>query len=72
MTAVALQDHLVRSLAIKDPFSKKKINHKLPVTSKNMGKVTTKPRESKQDNVLPEEKEYVLDPKLPPLTLGTL
>ncbi|KXJ28215.1 RING finger protein 32 [Exaiptasia diaphana] len=72
MTAVALQDHLVRSLSLQDTLPKKKINHKLPVSPlKHKNKSSQKRTECQQKKkVNKEEKEYVLDPKLPPLTLA--
>lgn len=66
LAAVALQDHMTRSLSLQDPFKKKKINHSLPAASKRR---TTKAigKSGKEDR---DKKEYVLDPKPPPLTLG--
>lgn len=66
LAAVALQDHMTRSLSLQDPFKKKKINHSLPAASKRR---TTKAigKSGKEDR---DKKEYVLDPKPPPLTLA--
>ena len=66
LAAVALQDHMARSLSLHDPLKKKKINHSLPV--KNSKNLTSTEKCSRKDE---EQKgEYVLDPKPPPLTLG--
>ncbi|XP_031556497.1 peptidyl-prolyl cis-trans isomerase G-like [Actinia tenebrosa] len=77
MAAVALQDHLSRSLSLQDPFNKKKINHRLPVASrqKNKTKASSSSSSSSPSSVdstkkVVKEEEYVLDPKLPPLTLA--
>ena len=71
LAAVALQDHMSRSLSLHDPFKKKKLNHSLPVTKRTNEKVqqnlrkTGKP--SKNEN---GKQEYNLDPKPAPLSLG--
>lgn len=55
---------------MQDPFQKKKINHKLPVAPKNSSKVFVTTH--KQNKRVPEEeREYVLDPKPPSMTLGS-
>ena len=67
LAAVALQDHMTRSLSLQDPFKKKKINHSLPAVaarSKKTNKAVGKAKESH------DKKEYVLDPTPAPLTLG--
>ena len=66
LAAVALQDHMARSLSLHDPLKKKKINHSLPV--KNSRNLTSKEKCSRKDE--DQKKEYVLDPKPAPLTLG--
>ena len=66
LAAVALQDHMARSLSLHDPLKKKKINHSLPV--KNSRNLTSKEKCSRKDE--DQTKEYVLDPKPAPLTLG--
>ena len=65
MNAVALQDHLVKSLSLQDPF-KTKVNHK-PKSNTNQKKTTTRKIKTNVD----DNKEYVLDAKPKPLTLGT-
>ena len=71
LTAVALQDHMSRSLSLQDPFKKKKINHSLPVAGRKTEKLqhtsNKKGKSSKEDD---EKQEYNLDPKPTPLTLG--
>lgn len=67
LAAVALQDHMTRSLSLQDPFKKKKINHSLPTASKKRTTKAAVNRDAKDDQ---DKKEYVLDPKPPPLTLG--
>ena len=67
LAAVALQDHMTRSLSLQDPFKKKKINHSLPAVaarSKKTNKAVGKAKESH------DKKEYVLDPTPASLTLG--
>ena len=66
MNAVALQDHLVNSLSLQDPF-KQKVNHKVK-NNANQKKTETRKSTTKLD----DNKEYVLDAKPKPLTLGTL
>ncbi|XP_073236816.1 RING finger protein 32-like [Porites lutea] len=66
LAAVALQDHMVRSLSLHDPLKKKKINHSLPV--KNSRNLTSTEKRSRKDE--DQKKEYVLDPKPAPLTLA--
>ena len=70
LTAVAFQDHMMRSLSLQDPLKKKKINHRLPVTPRNSSKVLQSTNRKVKKNEPEEEKEYVLDPKPPSLTLG--
>lgn len=67
LAAVALQDHMTRSLSLQDPFKKKKINHSLPAAarSKKTNKAVGKTCREGDD-----KEEYVLDPKPAPLTLG--
>lgn len=67
LAAVALQDHMTRSLSLQDPFKKKKINHSLPTASKKRTTKAVVNRDAKDDQ---DKKEYVLDPKPPPLTLA--
>ena len=67
LAAVALQDHMTRSLSLQDPFKKKKINHSSPTASKKRTTKAVVNRDAKDDQ---DKKEYVLDPKPPPLTLG--
>lgn len=67
LAAVALQDHMTRSLSLQDPFKKKKINHSLPAAAKKKSSKTTVGKSGKEDH---DKKEYVLDPKPAPLTLG--
>jgi hypothetical protein len=62
---VALQDHLVKSLSLQDPF-KTKVNHKPKSNTKQTKTATRKTKTDVDDN-----KEYVLDAKPKPLTLGT-
>ena len=73
LAAVALQDHMTRSLSLQDPFKKKKVNHSLPVVTKNNAELrqnlNAKERKSNKEDF--EKEEYVLDPKPAPLTLGT-
>ena len=64
LNAVALQDHLVKSLSLQDPF-KPKVNHK---ANTNVNQKKTAARKSKTK--LDDNKEYVLDAKPKPLTLG--
>ena len=61
---MALQDHLVKSLSLQDPF-KPKVNHK---ANTNVNQKKTAARKSKTK--LDDNKEYVLDAKPKPLTLG--
>lgn len=71
LAAVALQDHMTRSLSLQDPFKKKKINHSLPVAAKSNARLkqnSKTTRKSSEENH--EKKEYVLDPKPAPLTLA--
>lgn len=63
---MALQDHLVKSLSLQDPF-KPKVNHKAK-NNANQKKTETR----KSTTTLDDNKEYVLDAKPKPLTLGTL
>ena len=66
LAAVALQDHMTRSLSLQDPFKKKKINHSLPAAARNKKTNKAAGKTSKGD----DKEEYVLDPKPAPLTLG--
>ena len=61
---MALQDHLVKSLSLQDPL-KQKLNHK---AKNNANQKKTEARKFKLD----DNKEYALDAKPKPLTLGTL
>ena len=64
---------MTRSLSLQDPFKKKKINHSLPVAAKSNARLkqnSKTTRKSSEENH--EKKEYVLDPKPAPLTLGKL
>jgi hypothetical protein len=65
LNAVALQDHLVKSLSLQDPF-KTKVNHK-PKSNTSTNQKKTATRKTKDT----DDKEYVLDAKPKPLTLGT-
>ena len=67
LAAVALQDHMTRSLSLKDPFKKKKINHSLPAAARNKKTNKAVVNTSKEGD---DKEEYVLDPKPAPLTLG--
>ncbi|CAB4000630.1 RING finger 32 [Paramuricea clavata] len=64
LNAVALQDHLVKSLSLQDPF-KTKVNHKPKSNTKQTKTATRKTKTDVDDN-----KEYVLDAKPKPLTLA--
>lgn len=70
LAAVALQDHMSRSLSLQDPFKKKKLNHSLPVAARRNNNSKKKGRSSKEEDN--QKQEYVLDPKPAPLTLGLL
>lgn len=71
LAAVALQDHMSRSLSLQDPFRKKKVNHSLPVTKRTNDRVQQNARKKgkpgKADN---DKQEYNLDPKPAPFTLA--
>ena len=73
LAAVALQDHMSRSLSLQDPFRKKKVNHSLPVTKRTNDRVQQNARKKgkpgKADN---DKQEYNLDPKPAPFTLGLM
>ncbi|KAK2185902.1 hypothetical protein NP493_217g01016 [Ridgeia piscesae] len=75
LTAVAFQDHLIRSLSLSDPLRPKRFP--------GMGKTKTWKKEiravvdtgrvkktSKRKDVIDAEREYVLDPKPPPPSLA--
>ncbi|KAL4228549.1 RING finger protein 32 [Mactra antiquata] len=77
LTAVALQDHLVKSLGLNDFIgprhigmgpaarAKQKKNIKSTIDTGRFGRNKPKPKQT-----APKEEEYVLDPKPPPLTLA--
>lgn len=67
LAAVALQDHMSRSLSLQDPIKKKKINHSLPAAARNKKTNKAVGKTCKKDD---DKEEYVLDPKPVPLTLG--
>ena len=67
LAAVALQDHMTRSLSLQDPFKKKKINHSLPAAARNKKTNRAAINTCKKGD---DKEEYVLDPKPAPLTLG--
>ena len=67
LAAVALQDHMSRSLSLQDPFKKKKINHSLPAAARNKKSNKAAGKTCKGGD---DKEEYVLDPKPAPLTLG--
>ena len=67
LAAVALQDHMSRSLSLQDPFKKKKINHSLPAAARNKKTNNAAGKTCKEGD---GKEEYVLDPKPAPLTLG--
>ena len=69
LSAVALQDHMARSLSLQDPFKKKKINHSLPAAARNKKTNKAVGRPCKEGD---DKEEYVLDPKPAPLTLGMI
>ena len=71
LAAVALQDHMSRSLSLQDPFKKKKLNHRLPVTKGTHERVQQKLRKTgKPSKNESGKQEYNLDPKPAPLSLG--
>ena len=67
LAAVALQDHMSRSLSLQDPIKKKKINYSLPAASRNKKTNKAVGKTCKKDD---DKEEYVLDPKPVSLTLG--
>lgn len=67
LAAVALQDHMTRSLSLQDPFKKKKINHGLPAAARNKKTNKAAGKTCKEGD---DKEEYVLDPKPAPLTLA--
>ncbi|XP_071487840.1 RING finger protein 32-like [Diadema antillarum] len=74
LTAVAIQDHMMRNLSLVDPF--KKAKHKPPPAKKpprNIKPIVDTRRHaqlSKGSKKSETEKEYVLDPKPKPLSLA--
>ena len=73
LAAVALQDHMARSLSLQDPLKKKRINHSLPLSGRSgakLGSNSERSRNTAKSTREFERKEYVLDPKPPPLSLG--
>ena len=71
LAAVALQDHMSRSLSLQDPFKKKKLNHRLPVTKGTNERVQQNLRKTgKPSKNESGKQEYNLDPKPAPLSLG--
>lgn len=81
VTAVALQDHILHDLQIQNlsiaDYSKTKIqkkeNKSKPLKKDTKATIDTGLKRSIQSpRVEDPEKEYVLDPKPPPLTLGKL
>lgn len=69
LTAVALQDHLVKSLSLQDPV-KKQINHRSPTSGNNIQKTISNCKKKQTSKTSGSEREYVLGPKPKPLTLG--
>ena len=67
LAAVALQDHMTRSLSLQDPFKEKKMNHSLPAAARNKKTNRAAVNTCKKGD---DREEYVLDPKPAPLTLG--
>lgn len=68
LTAVALQDHLVKSLSLQDPIKR---NLHSQTCVRNTQKKTSTTRKKKEAKLsLKSDKEYVLDPKAKPLTLA--
>ena len=71
LAAVALQDHMSRSLSLQDPFKKKKLNHRLPVAKGTNERVQQNLRKTgKPSKNESGKQEYNLDPKPAPLSLG--
>lgn len=71
LAAVALQDHMSRSLSLQDPFKKKKLNHRLPVAKGTNERVQQNLRKTgKPSKNESGKQEYNLDPKPAPLSLA--
>ncbi len=77
LAAVAFQDHMTRNLSLSDPLKKKQIHHGVPkkqlkevksVVDSGVRQGGTKKKEASSG----AEREYVLDQKPQPMTLGKL
>ena len=78
LAAVAFQDHMMRNLSLSDPLKKKQIHHGVPkkqlkeVKSVVDSGMRQEGAKTKGASSGAEAKEYVLDQKPQPMTLGEM